>query len=285
MYSAAFVLFGVSQLLFFYLRVSSTASLSLQPFAEAGLSRLDLRDLGSVIAALRATVKSLQQQTDVVVRASSVWTDEERQEVVATLIESVQGTLSDTFLASIEGKYGAAVATQTTNRELRAICHESKQRLQLEIDVLTRRSNINLVIGVITTLLAVGLLAYVVLSETLSSNDVGMVLLHFLPRLSIVVFIETFSFFFLRLYRSGLNDIKYYQNELTNIETKHLVLESLVGGVILDQAKEILTELAKTDRNNVVAKTPAVESKAAPSVRDVEGLIGKITDLAGKLSS
>ncbi len=105
--------------------------------------------------------------------------------------------------------------------------------------MLTRRSNINLVIGVVTTLLAVGLLAYVVLPDTLSSSDVGMVLLHFLPRLSIVVFIQTFSFFFLRLYRSGLNDIKYYQNELTNLETKHLVLESLVGGVILDQAKDL----------------------------------------------
>ena len=39
------------------------------------------------------------------------------------------------------------------------------------------------------------------------------------------IFIEVFSFFFLKLYKSGLADILYYQNELTNLESKFLALE------------------------------------------------------------
>lgn len=50
--------------------------------------------------------------------------------------------------------------------------------------------------------------------------DIKDILLYLLPRLFMIIFTELFVLFFLRLYSKGLNEIKYFQNELTNIELK-----------------------------------------------------------------
>ncbi|WP_417735251.1 hypothetical protein [Rosistilla oblonga] len=282
-YTAAvsLVLGGVSGLLFHYLRATSVSRVT---FEESRLTRREMHEMASVMARLQDTIASLDQQTRAAERSSSVWTDEEREKVVNTLSQTVQGTLSDAFLESIESKYGSAISSASQQTEIRTICEESKRRLQIEIDALTRRSNINLIIGVITTLLAVGLLAFVVLSDKVSSTDIASVLLHFLPRLSIVVFIETFSFFFLRLYKSGLADIKYYQNELTGIESRHLALEAIISNQLPEQAHPILTQLVQTDRNNGSTGT-AKDQKKAASIKDIESLLSKVSDIAGKATS
>lgn len=278
--SAGLVLGGVSLLLLHYLRVTSTRS-----DVDLTLSRRELHEQRKAIHDLYHVVHNLTTQTQIAEKASSVWSDEEREKVVATLSESVTGTLSDEFLKSIEERYGSAITSRLGQPELRDICDESKRRIQSEIDALTGRSNINLVIGVITTLLAVGLLAYIVLSDKLNSTEIGTVLLHFLPRLSIVIFIETFSFFFLRLYKSGLEDIKYYQNELTGIEARHIALEAAIGANVPSHAQSILSEFAKTDRNRVNLANSSKAAIESTNIKDLEGLIGKIADLAGKVSS
>ncbi len=282
-FSTALVLGGVSQLLLHYLR--ATASRTSQSDTSPMLSRNEVLEQQKTVADLQSVLAAVKAQTDIAAQASSVWTDTEREKVVAALGQAIQGTLSNAFVESIENKYGLAIAAEARQSELRSIFRDSKRRLETEIESLTRRSNINLVIGVITTLLAVGLLAYVVLSDKLSSTDIGTVLLHFLPRLSIVIFIETFSYFFLRLYKSGLSDIKYYQNELTNIEARHLALEAVIGDRVSEQASIILTEFAKTDRNNGSPVTDGRGKKSSASIKDIEGLVGKISDLAGKFTS
>ncbi|MBI5525005.1 MAG: hypothetical protein HY897_01580 [Deltaproteobacteria bacterium] len=40
---------------------------------------------------------------------------------------------------------------------------------------------------------------------------------HYVPRITTVTFIEVFAFFFLKLYRASLIEIKFYQNELTSL--------------------------------------------------------------------
>jgi hypothetical protein len=48
-----------------------------------------------------------------------------------------------------------------------------------------------------------------------------------------VVFAEMLSYFFLRLYRAGLADMKFYQNELTTIELR------FAAGLLGVAAKEL----------------------------------------------
>jgi hypothetical protein len=78
--------------------------------------------------------------------------------------------------------------------------------------------------------------------------------MEFLPRLSIVLIIEVFSYFFLRLYKSSLAEIKYFQNEATNIEHNFVDLEAAIS--IEDKTlieKCIYTFLA-VERNPVMGK-------------------------------
>ena len=51
---------------------------------------------------------------------------------------------------------------------------------------------------------------------------------YYAPRLTLSIFIEFFSFFFLRLYKTGISEIKYFQNELTNAELKFIAVEKAI---------------------------------------------------------
>lgn len=79
-------------------------------------------------------------------------------------------------------------------------------------------------------------------------------LTYFLPRISLTIFIEIFSYFFLNLYKKNLEDIKYFQNEVTNLESKYLALlyafESNNGQI---KAK-VIEMLMGTERNFILKK-------------------------------
>jgi len=72
---------------------------------------------------------------------------------------------------------------------------------------------------------------------------------HYVPRLSLVIFIEIFAFFFLKLYKTSLFDIKYFNNEKTNFDFKILALNASK----LDKPNAIyeycIKQFADTERN------------------------------------
>jgi hypothetical protein len=83
----------------------------------------------------------------------------------------------------------------------------------------------------------------------------GFVFFALLPKLSVTVFVQIFSYFFLAMYRANQNDIKYFQNEIT-------FLDSLATAVIAAQRpgsapnmKLVLTALSKNERNRVMKKS------------------------------
>lgn len=79
-------------------------------------------------------------------------------------------------------------------------------------------------------------------------------MVHFGPRLTLALFLQIFAYFFLRLYKSSLSEIKYYQNELTNIETKRLALNVALRKDGTDLLKEVVTNLLATERNHILTK-------------------------------
>jgi hypothetical protein len=89
-------------------------------------------------------------------------------------------------------------------------------------------------IGVATTLVAAIVLVYVVLTAKDISpgnahgqfTNITTLLSHYIPRITMVVFIEVFAFFFLKLYKASLDQIQFYQNELTALEIQHVALEA-----------------------------------------------------------
>lgn len=135
----------------------------------------------------------------------------------------------------------------------------TQRRLRDEIEALARRGNLNLTIGVLTTIVGVMVLAYVVLSPAAVSThaDSASSLVFFtslLSRISVAIFIEVFAFFFLRLYKSGLEDIRYYQNEITNIESKETALLAVTDNDTCELKKVVIEVLAKTERNGLLKK-------------------------------
>ncbi|RAJ94238.1 hypothetical protein LX87_04123 [Larkinella arboricola] len=135
-------------------------------------------------------------------------------------------------------------------------CALSKVRIEKEINKLGSRANVNLVIGSVSTILGVGVLVWSTFGISPGST-IQVVLPTFLPRLFIAIFIEVFSFFFLRLYRNTLVDIKYYHNELTNIDFKVLSLKTTLFKDNDPLLIHVIQEFVKTERNFILKSDEA----------------------------
>src|SRR5262249_28919193 len=98
------------------------------------------------------------------------------------------------------------------------------------------------------SLSALGVFAFVQNGPTFS-EAVSRELLY---RLGFALLLQTVGFFFLRLYVKNHTDIKYYNNELTNLDVKEaavrLTLEKK-GSV-----SKLVDSLSKTERNFVLKK-------------------------------
>jgi hypothetical protein len=155
-------------------------------------------------------------------------------------------------------------------------------RLQREIAALSRRGNLNLTIGVITTGFAVGLLAYMVMNEEEVPGDLAAVISHYIPRISTVSFIEVFSYFFLRLYRASLAEIKFYQNELTALASQQIALDASRS---VDPAalRATLDQIARHNPNAVPSSSlqpTAYSLDSDPRLKLALELVDRVTTLA-----
>ena len=127
---------------------------------------------------------------------------------------------------------------------------EMVQRLVDAIEEQGRRNNINLGFGFFVTLVGIGALLFFVREYKDIDPTKPWSMLNFLPRLSLVILIELFAYFFLNLYKNGLVEVKYLQNELINARMRLLALRTAVRESDKDSATYILKSLADTDRNS-----------------------------------
>ncbi|ELQ6221924.1 hypothetical protein R2320_003195, partial [Cronobacter turicensis] len=121
-----------------------------------------------------------------------------------------------------------------------------------EIESQTTKGIFSLSLGVVTAFIGMIILASSAFVST--SEDFRQFIVHYLPKLSISIVIEVFAYFFLRLYKQSLDEIKYFQNELTNIELKYFSV-MIVKRAPEDKALvNIANELMKTERNYILEK-------------------------------
>lgn len=133
------------------------------------------------------------------------------------------------------------------------------QRIAKEITLLGRRANLNLTIGLLITAVSGGFLGYLAFWTKLDALTTSAILAFYVPRIAFILFIEIFAYFFLRLYSRGLDDVKYYQNELTNVAMRKAAMRAAFA--IADSqndysvaAKDVVGELVRTERNFVLKK-------------------------------
>ena len=239
---------GGSFLLMLYLRGEINAEF-LDKLTVTGDRQLaDSSQLRRELGAVRADVAQLAASVG---QPEAVLSEEEKQELFVTLKSDVTVDLEKRLLDELEEKYSQAAKERAHLTQIRELLNESSSRLGLEIAALARRGNVNLVIGVITTVAAVGLLVYMVTGIEAGFDSVYRLLSYYIPRITVVVFIEVFSFFFLRLYRSTLAEIKYYQNELTTLGVLASSLEAAMLGGDQKVLSSVAEVLARTDRNRI----------------------------------
>ena len=127
-------------------------------------------------------------------------------------------------------------------------------RLAAEVADLRKRSSVNLTAGALVTLLGLAALGGFILYGNPGGYRGWDLVLFVLPRVSFVLFIQLFALFFLRLYRSSIQEIKYYQNEISNVESWTLAAEVGVRHAGEQPVWDVMAHLARVERNHLLAK-------------------------------
>lgn len=217
-------------------------------------------------------------------------TQHERERVIVGAVEAASvETIKDIFTKEAS-RYEGKLKDSLGLDRLVASSRRSVERLSREISDLRLRSNINLLIGMAITGGGLWLLWSTVemvdaseLLKVLASegreSDVKFLknlILPIVPRIMLVIFVEVFAYFFLRLYRNGLSEIKFFQNELTNVESKLTAIEFAFVTKSDEALKSAIEALSKTERNFVLEKgQTTVELERAKSDSDITRSIVK----------
>ena len=172
----------------------------------------------------------------------------------STIDSKIDKITNETLFNQIKSKYEDKLVADIKNQSLEDELLYIKERIERDTSRISRNSNINLTIGFFTTFMAIFFLGYSLLGTTHTTETTQSFIFHFVPRFTLSLFIELFSFFFLRIYKKNLDDIKYLNNERTNIDLKLIALRTAIIHNDGETLKSVVIELSKTERNFILKK-------------------------------
>lgn len=269
----------------------STVSFTLIYLQSGGVKSLDdstnfIRDFEEQLSTSASRVSALEVQAeenrtalDTLRPTLELTADERRTALKDVVAHSSESAIKTIFEAQAKQFHDDLKKSLSLER-LVITSAQVVERLRREITDLRLRSNVNLLIGMSITAGGLYLLWSTVaivdasqLLKALASEGDGSnakflknLLLPIIPRILLVVFVEVFAYFFLRLYKNGLSEIKYFQNELTNIESKLIAVEFSLLSQNQDSLKSSLEALSRTERNFILEKNQTtVELERAKS--------------------
>ena len=273
--AGAAVALGISTVLLSYLRgeinVGPLDSIVTPSERSAGA---DVEFLSGMLSRVTAALTKLQQDFAELKASSRPAAHIDTESIRAAIHDDVVSDLAE----RLDQRYARAARDAAHVAQVRRNFDESFLRLRNEVAALTRRGNLNLVIGTLTTAVAVGLLLYMLVPARTISTWPDL-LSHYVPRLTTVIFIEVFAFFFLRLYKGSLAQIQYYQNELTTLALNWSAFE--LGVSLPEKASVLVEEFARANRNSKTTgdgSPPLATSDVVP----VAELLKKIADVVAK---
>jgi ABC-type multidrug transport system fused ATPase/permease subunit len=255
-------IFGTLAYIFIFVGVGVYASIFLLTYLNFGSTYRDRDDLSTGLSSglleLSTELHELKKQIQNIGAVKVDIKETDRSTLLETLRSTISESLGKATFKAIDEEFAKREQKAKELDRLIANFDLIRERLLKETGNLSRRANLNLVLGSLTTMGAgIGLL-YIVfripldLSNVLKEEYIGRIVAHYLPRFFTITFIEVFAFFFLRLYRSGLSDIKFYQNELTNVEMKLAALRAALAIQDNDATRSVITDLSKTERNFIL---------------------------------
>ena len=194
-------------------------------------------------------------------------------EVAQILLPQVQEKLGDVFVARYEKAQHDLMRNQSIDLQFSG----TMQRLYSELGAQTRRGNLNLVIGVLTTGVAIAILAILAFSAPPAELTWLSLALHFVPKIAISIFVQVFAFFFLKLYKNGLLEIRSYHDEITKVSLQWVAVQVAISS-------EEPTSKAALSKDLFSATAAMTDSKVDAAEADVktDKLVQAIVDAAVK---
>lgn len=272
----AIIFLSLALLINRYLRTGFSVGVSFKNSAIVG-SGFELESDKSYREAIEENIARLELKLEEVSPIGA----EEKSQLIADLRMRLSKSLERELVSEIRESVKAQIIDERV-RYLRRNMESSVGRLLKEVADLSRRGNLNLSIGSLATLAGFLMFGMMVLGQDFKPTPENFVA-DFVPRLSLIILIEVFAYFFLGLYKSGLSEIKYFQNEITNIESKYAAMEYAVQYGDKDSINSVLNQIAVTERNFLLKKgesTVLLEQDRISS--ELKGsLLQKLTDLIG----
>jgi hypothetical protein len=127
----------------------------------------------------------------------------------------------------------------------------TNNRIKEEISRIRGNSSLNMWIGVIASVSAI-----VLLVTTIQEHEKDLMIL--IPRATVSILIEAFAFFFFSQYRKQQEEIKYWNNEKTNLDLKIFALSLAIDDEEIgtkDYMRNLITTLIQSNRN-IFGSTP-----------------------------
>lgn len=177
------------------------------------------------------------------------FTIEDKNLILKNIEDKLNQESNEEYLERLELNIKKTVFEEIFNGQI----ERSIERLREEKASSFRRGNFNLMIGVMISSVG-GYIAYTFIQKLPTADNTVQLFSYTLPRLSFFMLMILLAFFFLNLYRKSMEDIKYYQNEITNLEAKYLSLQMAKSMNNHKLISSILEQLVKTERNFVLEK-------------------------------
>lgn len=222
-------------------------------YLQTGFRFTDASDLLEPPHIIDDRFSRIEERLEELVRLRNDVSDVQRNELVRRVRQQIEETANSEFLDEIRTSIANRDTVLEVVRQLRNQYEVTVNRLNTELSALARRGNVNLALGGATAIAGVLLLWNFVL-EPRPGGTVISFLENVSPRISLVFLVEVFAYFFLRLYSTSLVEIKYFQNEITNIEVKFVSLQTAVLVGTDKTVAEVLLRLVRTERNYVLRK-------------------------------
>ncbi len=206
--------------------------------------------------------------------------EEQKKELLDNFEARFIEDASSAVLEDLKTKVATSLEKSSTINEINNQFSQTNARLSRELSSLGRRGNLNLSLGIVTTVAGLIVLSYFVITYSHPADNALGFVTYFVPRISLIIFIELFAYFFLRLYKSSLSEIKYFQNEMTNIEAKQVALVVSFGLAEKKVCEHVITTLSNTERNYILNKgqTTIDLEKAKLDKEAVSSFIDKLTN-------
>lgn len=210
-------------------------------------------------------------------------TAEHKEELVILLKKEILDKSTDQASLELLQKLQNQIVDSDNSKEIESIFSRTLERLYKETSALSRRGNLNLSLGILTTIVGLAILGYFVVEIDSVPEDKVAFIAYFIPRLSLVILIEVFAYFFLKLYKSSLGEIKYFQNEMTNTEAKYIALKCSYMSDDGETTAGVIKILSETERNAVLEKgqTTAEIEKSKIEHQNINSISDKVSKIIG----